>query len=131
MAGSGHGGFSGGWPASHARERDGRAWAACVLLAQEVDDHAVHVALQVADPDALVAVTFDHLVQQRNRVVVIDEAHGFAGLQRVQRTKDGGMAEALGHATRIKAMNGIGMRRVLRHAGGLQGNGGHRPHRKG
>ena len=70
----------------------------------EVDDDVARVAGDVVDAD-LVAVALLDLVEQRQRVVVIDEAHDLAVLERLERTEDGGMAETLGNATRIKRVN--------------------------
>jgi hypothetical protein len=48
------------------------------------------------------------LVEQRQRVVVIDEAHGLAGAQGIERAENRGMAKALGNAARVKGVDGIG-----------------------
>jgi len=37
-------------------------------------------------------------VEQRQRVAVVDAAHGFARIERIRRAEDRGMAEALGDA---------------------------------
>src|SRR5690606_2487893 len=42
-----------------------------------------------------------------NRVVVIDETHGFAVLERFQCAEDCSMAKALGHAARVEREYGI------------------------
>ena len=72
----------------------------------EVDDDVARLAGDVVDAD-LVAVALLDLVQQRQRVVVIDEAHDLAVLERLERTEDGGVAEALGNAARIEGVNSV------------------------
>jgi len=42
------------------------------------------------------AVARTELVEQRQRVVVVDEAHGLAGMQRIERAENRGVAEAFG-----------------------------------
>ena len=54
----------------------------------------------------LILVALADLLQQRQRVVVVDEAHHFAAMQLFQRTENGGMAETLGDATGVKQVNG-------------------------
>jgi hypothetical protein len=39
--------------------------------------------------------------------MVVDEAHGFTGPQRIQRPEDRGVAEALGDAACVKRVNGV------------------------
>src|SRR5690606_38298147 len=46
------------------------------------------------------------LLQQRQGIMVVAEAHGFTGLQRRQRAEDGRVAETLGNAARVE---GIGV----------------------
>src|SRR5690606_7272870 len=72
----------------------------------EVDDDVAGLALDIIDTD-LFAVALLDLVQQRQRIVVIHEAHDFAVLERLERTEDRGMAEALGDAARIKGVNSV------------------------
>ena len=72
----------------------------------EVDDDVARVAGDVVDAD-LAAVALLDLVQQGQRVVVIDKAHDLAVLERLERTEDGGVAEALGNAARIEGVNSV------------------------
>ena len=44
----------------------------------------------------------------RQRIVVIDEAHGLAGTQGIQRAENGGVAETLGNAAGIEGIDRIG-----------------------
>ncbi len=78
----------------------------CTELDGEVDDDVARVAGDVVDAD-LAAVALLDLVQQRQRVMVVDEAHDLAILERLERTEDGGMAEALGNAARIEGVNSV------------------------
>ncbi len=70
----------------------------------EVDDHAVLVTLPVGNRQ-LPAKTLAQLLQQRNRVVVVDESHGLAVVQRAKCTEDRRMPEAAGNAARVKDMD--------------------------
>ena len=72
----------------------------------EVDDDVARLARNVVDAD-LVAVALLNLAEQRQRIVVVDEAHDLAVLERLERTEDGGMAEALGNAARIEGVNSV------------------------
>src|SRR5690606_8163754 len=53
-----------------------------------------------------VAVALLQLQQQRQRVVVVDETHRLAGLQRVQRAEDRRVAEALADAAGVEGVEG-------------------------
>lgn len=53
----------------------------------------------------LSAIAFLQLAQQRQRIVVVDEAHRLAGLQRIERLEDRGVAKALADAARIEGMD--------------------------
>ena len=75
-------------------------------LDHEVDHDVARIASDVIDGD-LVAVTLLDLTDQRLGVVVIDEAHDLAILERLERTEDRGMAETLGNAARIEGVNSI------------------------
>lgn len=70
-------------------------------LDDEVNDDIARLTGNVVDAD-LIAVALLDLVEQRDRIVVIDKAHRLAVVECFQRTKDGGMAKTLGNATRIK-----------------------------
>lgn len=78
----------------------------CAELNHEIDHDVARLARDVVDGD-LVAVTLLDLTEQRQGVVVIDEAHDLAIIERLERTKDCSMAEALGNAARIKGVNSI------------------------
>jgi len=72
----------------------------------KVDHDGTRFALPVLDTQAL-AVTGLQLGKQRQRIMIIAEAHGLARLQGIQRAKDGGMTEALGDAARIEGVEGF------------------------
>jgi hypothetical protein len=42
------------------------------------------------------------------RVMIVAKAHGFAGLQTVQGTKNGGMPKALGNAAGVERIDRVG-----------------------
>ena len=74
--------------------RSGRRRTRSSLRAEldgEVDDDVARLARNVVDAD-LVAVTLLDLAEQRQRVVVVDEAHDLYVLERLERTEDGVMA---------------------------------------
>ena len=54
------------------------------------------------------AVAHLQLLQQRQRVMVIDEAHGFARVEGIEGAKNGRMAESLGNAACVKGIDGVG-----------------------
>ena len=70
----------------------------------EVDDHLARRLLPVFHHQRL-AVTFLQLRDQRQRIMVVDEAHGLARLQRVHGAENRRMTEALGNAARVKGMD--------------------------
>jgi hypothetical protein len=73
----------------------------------EVDHNRTWFALAVGNFQ-LRTVTRLELGEQRERVVVIAETHGFASLQCVKRTEDCRMAEALGDAAGIEGVDRLG-----------------------
>ena len=73
----------------------------------EINHDLAGFALQVVDRHRS-AIARLQLVQQWDGVVVIDKAHGLAGRERIQRAKDGRMAEALGDTTGVKGVDGFG-----------------------
>ena len=73
----------------------------------EVDDDGAGLALAVLDADAL-AIALRDLRQQRQRIVVVGEAHRLARLQAVECAEDRRMAEALGHAAGVEGVDGVG-----------------------
>ena len=72
----------------------------------EVDDDVARLAGDVVDAD-LVAVALLDLVQQRQRIVVVDEAHDLAVLERLERTEDGGMAESACSAAHRRVVSAL------------------------
>ena len=54
------------------------------------------------------AVAHLHLLQQGQRIVVVDETHRLARVQRIERAEDGRMAEALGNAAGVEGVDGVG-----------------------
>jgi hypothetical protein len=76
-------------------------------LDDEIDHDAFFALIKIFDLD-LFAITGLHLLQQRNRVVIVDEAHALAGLQRIERAEDRGVAKPLGNAARVEAVDAVG-----------------------
>ena len=107
-----------GWmpPARHARRRwrrtssaarSGPAW--CPERSgddDEVDHDRTRLALPVGDLQP-VAEAFLQLGQQGQRVVIVDEAHGFTRLQGGQCAENGRVTEAAGDAAGIEGMGGV------------------------
>jgi hypothetical protein len=77
----------------------------------KIDDNRTRFALSVFDGE-MGAIAGLQLGQQRQGIVIIAKAHRFADLQRIERTKNGGMAETLGNAARIEGVKGFGSRAV-------------------
>src|SRR6185312_607500 len=73
----------------------------------EVDHDGAGFALAVGHGE-VVAEAITQLRDQRQRVVVVDEAHGFARAQHADRAEDRGMAEAAGHAAGVEQV-GVGL----------------------
>src|SRR5690606_3304836 len=85
--------------------RRGARQVRCAFSAHvEVDDDLAGVAADVADLDLLAEMPGD-LVEQRQRVVIVHEAHRLARVQRGQGPEDRGVPEALGDAARVEAMD--------------------------
>jgi len=72
----------------------------------EVDDNIAGVALHIVHFN-LRSVTMLNLLQQRQRIVIVHEAHDIAIAKRFQRAEYGGMAETLGNSARIEGENAI------------------------
>lgn len=87
--------------AATAGRRPGSGGMMGVGLNGEVDDDVARVTGHIGNAD-LVAVTLLELVEQRQGVVIVDETHGFAVIEGFEGAEDGGMAEALGDATRVE-----------------------------
>src|SRR5690606_29855773 len=79
----------------------------------EVDDDLPRLALAILDRHG-VAVTGAHLVQQRQRIVVVDEPHGLAGPERVERAEDGRVTEALRDPARVERVELVGRKVQVR-----------------
>ncbi len=94
----------------------------CLQADREVDDDVAGLTLDVFDTD-LIAVALLDLAEQGQGVVVVDEAHRFAVLERLEGTEDGSVAEALGHAARVEGIGGSVEHRALFH-GLVDRNGG-------
>ncbi len=94
----------------------------CLQADREVDDDVAGLTLDVFDTD-LIAVALLDLTEQGQGVVVVDEAHRFAVLERLEGTEDGSVAEALGHAARVEGIGGSVEHRALFH-GLVDRNGG-------
>ena len=74
----------------------------------KINHHLSGVALLVVRLNLLAVALLD-LCQQRQRIVVVDKAHGFTMVQRFQRAKNRCMTEALGHASGIKHIGFTGL----------------------
>jgi len=72
----------------------------------EVDRDRARRALAIFDGQR-VAVARCELAEQRQRIVIVDEAHGLARGQRIQRAEDGSVPKALGDAARVERVDGI------------------------
>ena len=66
------------------------------------------IARHVRDLDG-VSIPSTELVEQGQRIVIVAEAHGLAGAERVQRAEDGGVAKALGDAARVEGVQLVGL----------------------
>ena len=84
----------------------------------EIDHHALRLTGAVGGLDGL-AVPRLHLLQQRDRVVIVDEAHHFAGQERIERAENCRMPKTLGDAACVEALNafrvGVVMNRDVGH----------------
>ena len=90
------------------------------LLAQlhlEIDNDVAWLAGDVAEGQ-LVAVALTQLVQQRQRIVIVDEAHGVAVVQRFDGAENGGMTETLGYAARVEGEDVVVEYRQFAHGRG-------------
>src|SRR6185437_1279359 len=67
----------------------------------EVDHDVARLTSDVSDIHAAPEVMLD-LRQERQRVVIVHKAHHFAGLQRIERTENGRVAETSGNAARVE-----------------------------
>src|SRR5574343_1268733 len=77
----------------------------------KVDHDSARLALLVLDAQVR-TIAILQLGEQRQGIVVVAETHGFAGLQGVERTEDGGVAEALGDTAGVERIEGFGSRAV-------------------
>jgi len=73
----------------------------------EIDHDAIGTALPVGDGNGF-AISHLHLLEQRQRIVVVDEAHRLARMQRVERAEDRGVAEALGDCPGVERIDPVG-----------------------
>ena len=81
----------------------------------EVDNHTAGVALAIRHSEMLTKTGIE-LAQQRNRIVIVDEAHDLAITQCAKRAEDRRVAESTGYSARIKNVD-VGLRVELdRHA---------------
>ncbi len=77
-----------------------------VLTPDEIDRDGAGLALAVFDRQGF-AVARLKLVEQRQWIVIVDEAHGLARMQRIERAEDRGVAKALGDAARVERVDRI------------------------
>src|SRR3546814_11163900 len=77
------------------------------VCSSDLDDDRARVALAVNDLD-VVAEAAAQLVEQGRRVVVVDEAHRLARLERAQRAEDRRVAEASRDAAGVERVRGVG-----------------------
>ena len=81
----------------------------------KVDHHALWSALDVLD-DHLPLIALLDLIEQRQRIVIIDKAHGLAIIERLECAKNGGMTKTFGNSSCIKnkgAINSNGRHGIL------------------
>lgn len=97
-------------PVSRAGAAGTAAWAVgrgYVLALHEIDHDQAGILLDVADLDAL-AITLAQLLKERQRIMIVGEAHGLAGRQGVEGAKDRRVPKPLGDASRVEGIDGIG-----------------------
>lgn len=73
----------------------------------KIDNDFARLALFIFDRNTI-AVAFDELIKQWQRIVIVDETHDLAGAQRIEGAENGGMSEALGNPARVEGINLIG-----------------------
>jgi len=83
------------------------------LLAREIDNDQPRLALHVIDRD-VIAVALLQLLQQRQRVVIVGEAHGLARVQGVERAEDRRVPEPLGDAAGVERIELVGAKMQMR-----------------
>jgi hypothetical protein len=90
-------------PATSLRRHGGllRGGFGCIDLDGEVNHDMACFAADVGHAN-LVAIALANLVEQGQRVVVIDETHGLAVCERLQGAENGSVPKPFGHAPRIK-----------------------------
>lgn len=76
---------------------------------REIDGDIAGLAAHVRDGDP-VAVAVPELLEQRERIVIVVEAHGVAGSERIERAEDGRVTEALRDAARIEVIEPVGLK---------------------
>src|SRR5690625_7045424 len=72
---------------------------------EEVAANGARLALAIHHRHALAEMVF-HLGQQRQRVVIVDKAHGLTGPERFQRAENGGVTKAPANGAGVK---GVGL----------------------
>jgi len=73
----------------------------------EIDHDAIGTTLPVGDGNRF-AISRLHLLEQRQRIVVVDEAHRLTWMQRVERAEYRGVAEALGDRAGVERIDPVG-----------------------
>lgn len=96
----------------------------------EVDDHSQLIALHIAHGERI-AESLVQLIDQRQRIMVVDETHHLAGLQRTQRAEGGGMAETTRDAASVEDMDGFTRKRRCHVRPRLNGPRQHEPRKPG
>ena len=81
-------------------EVQGRRMGA-LSVPDEIDHDLPGVALQIVDVDSDTVARLK-LMQQRNRIMVIDKSHGLTRVERIQSAKDRRVAEAFGHTACVE-----------------------------
>src|SRR5450759_3727753 len=93
----------GGWPRKllSVAKTEECAGAGATSAPHEIDRDRPGLALHIANSDRF-AVPRAELVEQRQRVVVVDEAHGFTGVQGIQGAENRAVPEALGDTASVE-----------------------------
>src|SRR5450759_369995 len=112
----------GGWPRKllSVAKTEECAGAGATSAPHEIDRDRPGLALHIANTDFF-AVPRAELVEQRQRVVVVNEAHGFAGVQGIQRAEDRAVPEAFGDTAGVEWINRVG--REVKMGGAGHGSG--------
>lgn len=93
--------------ASAATVSGRRALCATRQRTRKVDYHALGITLDVLDVH-LIAIALLNLIQEGERVVVVDETHRLAVVEGFKRAENGGVPKALGNAACVEQIGRAG-----------------------